>query len=79
MTEERQPIEQVLPGQTLHPLDEGEVPLFTFALIKCLDRDGDVTWSFRTSESANLEELLGAMTVQVDLLRRRLTAEWGDE
>ncbi|WP_157371768.1 hypothetical protein [Angustibacter sp. Root456] len=79
MSDERLPIEQVLPGQRLHPLDDGEVPLMTFALIKCPDRDGDVSWSFRTSEPPNLEELLGALTVQVDLLRRRLASQWEDD
>ena len=75
----RVPIEDVLPGQRLHPLDEGEIPLQVFALIKCLDQDGDVAWSFRTSEKLNLEELLGALTVQVELLKRKLVAHWDDE
>ena len=75
----RVPIEDVRLGQRLHPLDEGEIPLQVFALIKCLDQDGDVAGSFRTSEKLNLEELLGALTVQVELLKRRLVAHWDDE
>jgi hypothetical protein len=75
----RQPIEVVLPGQQLHPLDEGWTPLATFALIKCLDEDGDVGWAFRTSEPLNLEELLGAMTVQTEVLKAKLVRDWGDE
>jgi hypothetical protein len=42
--ESQQPLEVVLPGQHFHPLDEGWTPLATFALIKCLDEDGDVAW-----------------------------------
>lgn len=62
--EEREPIERVLPGQKLHSLEPGWIPLATFALIKYLDEDGEVAWCFRTSESLNLEELLGALTSQ---------------
>lgn len=74
--DERRPIELVLPGQQLHPLGEGWTPLQTFALVKCLDEEGDVAWVFRTSEPFNLEELLGALTVQVEVLRRRLVRHW---
>jgi hypothetical protein len=77
-TSGRPPIDQVLPGQQLHPLDERWTPLQTFALIKCLDEDGDVTWAFRTSEPFNLEELLGALVIQVETLKRRLAVHWDD-
>ncbi len=77
--EAKLPIETVLPGQQLHPLEDGWTPVATFALIKCLDEDGDDAWVFRTSQSFNLEELLGALTVQTDLLRRKLLAQWDDE
>jgi hypothetical protein len=48
-------------------------------MIKALDENGESGWSFRTSESLNLEELLGALTVQVDLLRKRLLANWSSD
>jgi hypothetical protein len=80
MTDEPKfPIETVLPGQQLHPLDEGWTPVATFALIKCRDEDGDDAWVFRTSGPFNLEELLGALTIQTELLRRKLLAQWDDE
>jgi len=77
--DERIPIEQVLPGHRLHPLDEGWTPLASFNLVKCLDEDGDVAWSFRTSEQFNLEELLGALVVQAETLKRKLARQWDDD
>ena len=77
--DERLPIEQVLPGHRLHPMDVGWTPLASFHLIKCLDDDGDVTWSFRTSEPLNLEELIGALVVQTETLRRKLVRQWEDD
>ena len=41
--------------------------------------EGATTWSFRTSESLNLEELLGALTVQVEILKGRLASEWDED
>ena len=76
MSDERVPIEDVLSGVTIHPLDEDEVVVGAFVLIKVLDKDGDVGWSFRTSEPPNKEELLGALTVQVDLVRKSLLSDW---
>ncbi len=78
-TNKRQPISEVLPAFQLHPLDEGWTPLQAFVLIKALDEDGQTAWSFRTSEPMNLEELLGALTIQVDVLRRKLVRQWEDE
>lgn len=75
--DERLPIERVLPGHRLHPMDEGWTPLASFNLIKCLD--GDVVWSFRTSEPFNLEELLGALVVQTETLKRKLVRHWEDD
>lgn len=80
MTEdERVPLEQVLPGAGVHPLEAGWTPLQAFVLIKALDEDGDPTWAFRTTEPMNLEELLGALSVQEEVLRRRLVRLWEEE
>ena len=46
--------------------------------MKCLDEDGDVTWAFRTTKDMNDEELLGALTVRTDLLRRSLVDSYAD-
>lgn len=76
--EQREPIEQVLPGFALHPLEDGWTPLQAFVLIKSLDDEGDVAWSFRTSEVMNLEELLGALIVQAETIKRKLARAWED-
>jgi hypothetical protein len=76
---ERLPIEQVLPGFGLHPLEPSWTPLQAFVLVKCLDEDGEPAWSFRTSEQFNLEELLGALTVQTKVLESRLVHQWDDD
>ena len=41
--------------------------------IKLLDAEGDPQWSFRTTNALNLEELLGALVVQAEILKRKLT------
>lgn len=79
MTEERIPVDQVLPGVALHPLPEGWTPVEAFVLIKCLDDDGDSSWVYRTSARPNREELLGALVVHTDLLRKELLEEWEGE
>ena len=47
--------------------------------MKALDEAGEASWSFRTSETFNLEELLGALTVQVEVLRNKLLHQWTDD
>ncbi len=47
-----------------------------FVLMKCFDEAGETTWSYRTTHRLNREELLGALMVHVDLLRKELVAEW---
>lgn len=74
--DDRQPIGQVLPDFKLHPLEPGWTPLQAFVLVKSLDEEGGTAWSFRTSEQFNLEELLGALVVQVETLKRKLTRSW---
>ena len=76
---DRKPINEVLPGFSLHPLSEGWTPLQAFVLVKALDEAGEASWSFRTSETFNLEELLGALTVQVEVLRNKLLHQWTDD
>ena len=77
--ETRVPVEQVLRGLELHPLDEGETAIEAFVLVKVLDADGHPNWSYRTTNHLNREELLGALQVQVDVLRKELRDEWDDD
>lgn len=78
---DRMPIELVLPGIKLPPIDDAKGILFVFALIKYLYGDEpaeqlDRSWAYRTSSAPNREELLGALLVQVKLLEKELATEW---
>ena len=70
--DDRKPIEQVLNGLRIHPLPDGWTPLEGIVLAKCLDEEGHPSWAFRTTAGLNDEELLGALTVRTDLLRKEL-------
>jgi hypothetical protein len=72
----RQPIAEVLAGLEVHPLEPNWTPIEAFVLIKCLDEDGDAGWLYRTTNKLNREELLGALVVHADLLRKELVDEW---
>ncbi|MEJ3742138.1 hypothetical protein WEI85_02400 [Actinomycetes bacterium KLBMP 9797] len=73
---ERRPLAEVLPGLAVHPLDEGEAAEEAFIVIKVRGKDGATYWSYRTTHRPNREELLGALTVQADLLRRDMVNDW---
>ena len=73
------PISRVLSGLSVHPLPDAWTALEAFILVKCLDEQGESTWSYRTTHRLNREELLGALTVHNDVLRRELAEEWVDD
>lgn len=75
----RVPVAEVLSGLTVYPLEPGETALEAFVLLKVLDAEGSPSWSYRTTNRLNREELLGALVVQVDVLRHELRHEWDDE
>jgi hypothetical protein len=77
--DKRIPVEQVLPGMALHPLPEGWTPVEAFVLMKCLDDEGGASWVYRTTAAPNREELLGALVVHTEVLRRELVREWEDD
>ncbi|MCU1671263.1 MAG: hypothetical protein JWP40_4190 [Blastococcus sp.] len=47
--------------------------------MKCLDETGRPAWLYQTTAAPNREELLGALVVHTDLLRKELVSEWDDE
>ena len=77
-SEERIPVERVMAGMTLHPLPEGWTPVEALVLMKCLNEEGHSVWVYRTTAVPNREELLGALIVHTDLLRKELADEWED-
>lgn len=76
--ETRVPVTEVLTGLEVHPLSPGDTPIEAFVLIKLLTSDGHTSWAYRTTHRLNREELLGALVVQVDVLRKELRDEWDD-
>ena len=70
MSEERKDLHEVLgTGFAIGPLPEGWTPLEGIVLVKCLDADGEPSWAFRTTSGLNDEELLGALTIRLELLK----------
>src|SRR4051794_19424768 len=74
--EQRRPIGEVLGGLGIHPLSEEEEAVEAFVLLKVRTKNGDTSWSYRTTGEPNREELLGALLVQADLIRHELRSEW---
>ena len=70
---------EVLAGLTIAPVPEGWTPIDAVVLIKCLDDEGAPRWALRTTTGINDEELLGALVVRTDLLRRDMVAAFVDD
>ena len=73
---ERRSVSDVLPGIALHPLAEGAIPLEAIVLVKVLDEDGDVGWTFLHTEAVSDEEMLGALWGYTTHLKRRVRRDW---
>ena len=71
------PAAEVLAGLEFHVLPEKWSPLEAIVLVKCLDDDGGPSWAFRTTPGMNDEELLGALTVRIEILKRELLRGYG--
>lgn len=74
--QERQPLSDVLRGLEIHPLPKDWTALEALVLVKCLDEGGHTSWCFRTTHRLNTEEVLGAIDVHAEVLRRKLVSEW---
>jgi hypothetical protein len=77
--DERRAIEDVLGGLEIHPLPPNWSPLEGIVLVKCLDEEGGPSWAFRTTAGINDEELLGALTVRIEILKRELLMDYSAE
>lgn len=72
--EQRYPVELVLPDLPLvgPPLPVNATIDFALVLCRITGEDGqDLGWSYRTTESPDLVELLGALDIQIQSARRR--------
>jgi hypothetical protein len=75
----RVPIAEALSGLEVHPLEPGETAIEAFVLIKTIEAGGETGWAYRTTNRLNREELLGALVVQVAVLKKELRDEWDDD
>jgi hypothetical protein len=77
---ERVSATEVVRGLTVGSgLPQSWTPVAAIVLVKCLDEDGEATWAFRTSDGLNDEELLGALTVRLELQKKYLLGLFGEE
>lgn len=65
-----------MPGLSIHPIDGDADAVSAFMVVKVRYENGDHGWSFRTTERPNHEEVLGALTIQVELLKQSILKEW---
>jgi hypothetical protein len=78
-TDGAEPIGRVLgDGFEIAPLPPGWTALEGVVLVKCLDTDGSPSWAFRHTDGLNHEETIGALTVQLDLMREEITDMFRD-
>jgi len=74
-----QAVGEVLGGLRILPLPEGWTPVDTVSMVKCLDEDGQVMWSVRSTPGMSMEEVLGALISRTDLLRKAILADYEPE
>ena len=60
-------------------LVKGERPVEAVMLLKTVNEDENETWAFRRTEGLSIEELIGALAVQLDRARRLAQSDWEPE
>jgi hypothetical protein len=78
MSGDVQPIGEVLRGLEIEPVPNGWTVVDALVLVKCLNAEGEPIWSLRFTDGLNSEELLGALQIQVELLKRGILEDWND-
>lgn len=69
-------IGDALQGMTMMQLPDGFEVETVFVLIKMRSDDGKTVWGWRSPGITNHEELLGALIVQVEMLKGQLLDDW---
>jgi hypothetical protein len=77
MDDQNLPIGEVL--NAIGALPESWTPLEAACTVKCLNEDGRPKGALRVSEGINFEELMGTLTIHLELVKNDLLAEWEDE
>lgn len=75
---ERLPIGDVFPGVYLAPLPGNCVAETVFVFTRVRFDDGTTEWSWVSPGITNQEELLGALIMQVEMLKASLLESWED-
>lgn len=70
------PLNDVFPGARLAPLPEGCAAETVFVFVKVRWDDGTGQWLWRSPGITNQEELLGALIMQVEVLKEQLLESW---
>lgn len=70
------PIGDVFPGTYLLPMPDGCVVETLIVFSKARFEDGSTAWSWRSPGITNHEELLGALIMQVEMLKENLLENW---
>lgn len=73
---EQFPIGEVFPDVSLARMPDGCVAETVFVLAKMRFDDGTTAWSWRSPGITNQEELLGALIMQVEVLKTELLESW---
>jgi hypothetical protein len=60
-------------------LPSGWIPMEVVCLLSCLDADGNGEWTVRHSPGLSSMELLGGLTIQLELLKHDVVASWIEE
>jgi hypothetical protein len=63
---------EVLGDVLLKPLPDGWTALEGIVLVKCLDHEGHPSWAFRQTDGINAEETIGALVIQLDMLKEQV-------
>lgn len=76
--EKRYPVAEVFPNIEVDGdlVREGESVEFAFLVFKLVGPDdSEAGWSYRTTAAPNREELLGALEIKIEALKRQITAD----
>lgn len=63
----------------VQPLPDGWTALEAIVLVKCLDDEGRPTWAFRQTESLDQEETIGALVIQLDIMREQVVDQFRED
>ena len=72
-------IENVLRGLSIDPLPDSWTPLEVSCMVKCLGDAGKPEWALRMTHGLNDKELLGALVIQVELLKKDILNDYVEE